>query len=510
MKKKLLSLAMALVLCMGMAVPAKAAMSIQIGEYVQMGSYCGKPILWRCVDIDENGPLMLSDKILCLKAFDAKGNNIVGSHIRDVGRKSSGANYWGDSNLRSWLNSDASAGNVNWLCGNPPDNGHVEYGNAYDQEAGFLSNFTQSERNAMKTVSQKSLLSWPEIDKGMATIGTAPHTSDYNSNLHMLEGKPVFSIVKNYDAAYAEYVTDTVFLLDVKQIYAVDDNYEILGGGTLTGKPTKECVENSECENKSIRNGLHTENGWFYWLRSPDSGFHGQVRNVNNYVYLMSPDGFYYGYNAAAAGEVGVRPAFYLNSSVASIQSGKGTEENPYTVTGSNTDAVGFADVAANAYYAAPVGWAVENKITSGTSATTFSPDATCNRAQILSFLWRANGSPEPTAANPFTDIKTTDYFYKAALWAAEKGMVSGSTFSANTDCTRASTMEYMWKAAGSPTPTSKASFTDVPANADYAQAVAWAVENEVTSGTGNNQFSPAATCTRGQIMTFLFRAMGK
>lgn len=127
-----------------------------------------------------------------------------------------------------------------------------------------------------------------------------------------------------------------------------------------------------------------------------------------------------------------------------------------------------------------------------------------------MSFLWRANGSPEPTAANPFTDIKTTDYFYKAALWAAEKGMVSGSTFSANTDCTRASTMEYMWKAAGSPTPTSKASFTDVPANADYAQAVAWAVENEVTSGTGNNQFSPAATCTRGQIMTFLFRAMGK
>ena len=113
-------------------------------------------------------------------------------------------------------------------------------------------------------------------------------------------------------------------------------------------------------------------------------------------------------------------------------------------------------------------------------------------------------------AENPFTDVKTTDYFYKAALWAAEKGLVSGSTFDANTDCTRAMTMAYMWKAAGSPTPAGTANFTDVPANADYTQAVAWAVENNITSGTGGGNFSPAATCTRGQIVTFLHRAMGK
>ena len=127
-----------------------------------------------------------------------------------------------------------------------------------------------------------------------------------------------------------------------------------------------------------------------------------------------------------------------------------------------------------------------------------------------MTFLWRANGAPEPTAANPFTDIKPADYFYKAALWAAEKGLVSGSTCGANIDCTRAMTMEYMWKAAGSPTPAGKADFADVPANADYAQAVAWAVENKITSGTGGSNFSPAATCTRGQIVTFLHRAMGK
>ena len=169
-----------------------------------------------------------------------------------------------------------------------------------------------------------------------------------------------------------------------------------------------------------------------------------------------------------------------------------------------------FSDVKETDYFADAVQWAVERNITSGTSKTTFSPNATCSKAQILTFLWHANGSPEPTAANPFADIQTGDYFYKAALWAAEKGLVSGSTFGANTDCTRAMTVEYMWKAAGSPAPAGKADFDDVPANADYAQAVAWAVEKNITSGTGDGNFSPAATCTRGQIVTFLYRAMGK
>ena len=170
----------------------------------------------------------------------------------------------------------------------------------------------------------------------------------------------------------------------------------------------------------------------------------------------------------------------------------------------------GFVDIKSSDYFADAVLWAVERSITSGTSKTTFSPNATCSKAQILTFLWHANGSPEPTAANPFIDIKTSNYFYKAALWAAEKGLVSGSTFGANTDCTRAMTVEYLWKAAGSPTPSANASFTDIPTNADYAQAVAWAVENKITSGTGGGNFSPNATCTRGQIVTFLYRAMGK
>lgn len=169
-----------------------------------------------------------------------------------------------------------------------------------------------------------------------------------------------------------------------------------------------------------------------------------------------------------------------------------------------------FTDVKESDYFADAVLWAVEKDITSGTSKTTFSPNSTCTNAQILAFLYRASGSPEPTISNPFADIKTTDYFYKAALWAAEKGMVSGSMFGANTPCTRAATVEYIWKAAGSPAASYDGKFDDVPASADYAQAVAWAVEQNITSGTGGGNFSPAATCTRGQIVTFLHRAMGK
>lgn len=169
-----------------------------------------------------------------------------------------------------------------------------------------------------------------------------------------------------------------------------------------------------------------------------------------------------------------------------------------------------FTDVKSTDYFADAVNWAVDNKITSGTSNTTFSPGNTCSRAQVLSFLWRASGSPESKTGNPFDDIKSTDYFYKAALWAAEKGMVSGPTFGASTPCTRASTMEYMWKAAGSPTVSYDGRFSDVSTDADNAQAIAWAVKNNVTAGTSKTTFGPDNTCTRGQIVSFLYRYFAK
>ena len=162
----------------------------------------------------------------------------------------------------------------------------------------------------------------------------------------------------------------------------------------------------------------------------------------------------------------------------------------------------GFTDVKTGDYFADPVLWAVEKKITAGTSATTFAPNATCTQSQILTFLWRAKGEPKPTGT-----VSGTQYYATAAQWAKEQGLTDN--FSAEADCTRAMVVTYLWKLAGSPK-TGTSNFTDVSANADYAQAVAWAVEQDITSGTGNGQFSPNSTCTRGQIVTFLYRAFAK
>jgi hypothetical protein len=166
-----------------------------------------------------------------------------------------------------------------------------------------------------------------------------------------------------------------------------------------------------------------------------------------------------------------------------------------------------FNDVPADSYCYAAVNWAIEQELTTGTHYGTFSPDMTCSTGQILTFLYRSSGSPFVRADNPFTDVTSSDYYYKAALWARDMGMASGTTLNPDQPCTRASTVWYMWKAAGSPAVSTPASFSDVPASSDYATAVAWAVEKGVTSGTGNNCFSPDAICSRGQIVTFLHRA---
>lgn len=166
-----------------------------------------------------------------------------------------------------------------------------------------------------------------------------------------------------------------------------------------------------------------------------------------------------------------------------------------------------FTDVKTGDWFAEPVKWAVGKNITAGTSKTTFSPNQNCTVAQILTFLWRANGSPKPTESNPFSDVKSSDWYADAAVWAYEKGMVSGTAFVENAPCTRSMAVTYMWKAAGSPS-AKAASFTDVSAGSEYASAVAWAVEQGVTAGTSATTFSPDSVCTRGQIVTFLYRGL--
>lgn len=172
---------------------------------------------------------------------------------------------------------------------------------------------------------------------------------------------------------------------------------------------------------------------------------------------------------------------------------------------GASAEVGGFTDVPAGSWYAEAVTWATDHDVITGTGGGQFSPDKSCTTGEILTFLWRAVGRPEPIVENPFTDVSPSNYYYQAALWAYENGMVDGETFGAAELCSRAMAVAYLWYAADCPMG-DIAAFADVDAEAEYAQAVAWAVAEGITAGSGDGLFSPDAVCSRGQIVTFLFR----
>ena len=168
-----------------------------------------------------------------------------------------------------------------------------------------------------------------------------------------------------------------------------------------------------------------------------------------------------------------------------------------------------FADVSTDAYYYEAVKWAAENNITGGIGNGLFGPDLTCSRGQIVTFLWRAAGSPAPKALSTFTDVASDAYYAKAVAWAVENGVTTGTgdgKFSPDAPCTRGQAVTFLWRALGQ-LAGDTASFSDVPADSYFAQAVAWAAANGVTTGVGNNLFAPGGDCTRAQIVTFLWRA---
>lgn len=337
------------------------ASAIQIGNYVQMGTYYDTPILWRCVAFekitgyDTNGnpitdstdtvttyqdgylPLMISDKILCLKAFDAKTsvNTEAGSHSRSTQRTTAGtgataataysatacSSYWADSNIRCWLNSDAAAGNVEWLCGNPPSGSSVgvKY-NAYDQEAGFLTSFSNDEKAAIKTVTQKSILIECDRNAVENVTGTEPFASSGEVNT-------ISNISGNYANAYSELVTDTMFLPDVQQISNLYANNAILGNGYHRALISGGAYDN--CLSKESATACQNQSPWHYWLRTPSDN----DSNTNPYSVYSITGGF--GGIVASDGLYGVRPAFYLNTAAA--LAGSGTAETPYTIEHQHT-----------------------------------------------------------------------------------------------------------------------------------------------------------------------------
>ena len=262
-----------------------------------------------------------------------------------------------------------------------------------------------------------------------------------------------------------------------------------------------------EMARAAVKNGTTVESAGDFTLKEPTVKNRGSVKLTLNLTLN--------GEKATFKVSTVVRP---LDATPTENDNSDSTANNTADNTADNTVAetpavtsVSFSDVKSGDYFEAPVKWAVEKNITTGTSATTFSPNDTCTKAQILTFLWRAVGSPKTGAENPFTDVSASDYYYDAAVWAAMNGIVDGTSFEGDTPCTRASTVVYMWCAKDAPdADVSLAAFDDVSDNADYTEAVAWAVEAGVTSGTSATTFSPNDTCTRGQIVTFLNRAFAK
>ena len=277
-QRRMLSILLSAVMMLCMTVlPAKSAdakINIKIGDYIRLGTYNNESVLWRCVNVDDNGPLMLSDRVLeDYMPYDAmtSDNADTCSHRRSGYRSKYGSNHWRDSNMRSWLNSEDNT--VTWLCGNPPKAGYVTSGHEYDKKAGFLSDFTQDEISAIKTVTQRSIVSHPEYSAGY--IDEPGLDLPYNTNID--------TVADGYENAYYENITDKVFLLDVKQLNTVKQK---LGSYYIA-------------KNKAGQS-------WNYWLRTPITDCNHDMRYVDlrGNIWRDAPYKGYYG----------VRPAFYLDS----------------------------------------------------------------------------------------------------------------------------------------------------------------------------------------------------
>lgn len=275
----------------------KTTTQVNLGDYITLGKYNGKDIVWRCVSIDDSGTLMLVDSIIDMLPYDAitSDNSRSKSHSRNYMRDTYGSNYWKDSNMRSWLNSTAVAGKVKWLCGNPPKENYVD-GNAYDQKAGFLNGFLKAEIATMKKITQRSLVSHPEYKQGI-------YDGDGRSDLEI--NTDIQNVVQNYDSVYGENSTEKVFLLDVKQVNTVWKNFG------------------------SYYVGINEQGAsWPYWLRTPVTDCNHDMRYVHNNgtIGRESPQRSY----------IGVRPAFYLDTDYYVATSGGGTKASPYVGSAPN------------------------------------------------------------------------------------------------------------------------------------------------------------------------------
>lgn len=330
--------------------PTRAIKSeLKIGDYILLGKYYNEPILWRCIDIDKNGPLMLSDRIIMLKAFDAAGNHTYADGtLQPVngGRTKYGSNVWDTSNLRAWLNSSASAGNIVWPDDCPPIESKMKdfalngFAVGYANEKGFLAtgNFTANERKILKSVTQKVMLDGGDIDKLKDGGTEAFKFLGDNANDRALK-----DLMLNYETAFYQNVIDKMFILDVKQMYALSLKSTSLGKNYHIGKPTQVMIDNSKYKNEIA---LSPQKYWCNWIRTPFAspiayawvwiaGYTGVKPtdpglNIYENGNIVGSSGVFP--DAANDFYVGVRPAFYINLLPGIFTDGYGTLSNPYVI----------------------------------------------------------------------------------------------------------------------------------------------------------------------------------
>lgn len=470
--KKIIALIMSLsILLTGFSVinaeTETAEKELKIGDYIQIGEYYDEPIIWRCMLFGnpekkedsnvpevseyrkENNinclPLLLSDEILCLKAFDAEATQEGSNNSHSRRKNGRASNYWADSTIRSWLNSEADAGEVEWLCSNPPtaDSVSGRY-NAYDKESGFLTNFTDSELGLIQEVSQKSFVGFPEYNNGVYSEKEEMVDSGYDA-LGNTTG-----ISKGY--SYWEYTPDKVFLLSSEQLHYIKQLYDI-EVGYEKGVLSEGCAANSENITPLIAG-----RNWEYWLKDPVSS---TANNVETFNTDKSTNGMTS--NNADNSCIGVRPAFFMKSDI-EIISGEGTKDSPYIL-------------------------AVKKE-----------PET------------NAVSTPKPIQTPVKEDItfKTSDWAKSAVEDAYENDIIPDELL--NTDLTLAISREefaavavnlYETESDISSEISIENPFNDI-SDSIYHNYILKAYEYNITSGTGENTFSPKNLITREEMATML------
>ncbi|MFI3226062.1 MAG: S-layer homology domain-containing protein [Clostridia bacterium] len=323
---------------------------------------------------------------------------------------------------------------------------------------------------------------------GMIPTVAFAEASPTNKDLVSMYTNAADTFVITFDANYGTSDITSAYVTE----YEVSGDtlaYSLASSVAYTNADDTLVYEGIDALPTPVRSG-YTFNGWYYD------------------VYTVSADTVAYKVDfdtTVFEADTTVTASWTRNSSSSSSSSGSTTTTT--TTTDDTTSSV-FSDVDSSSYYYDAIAWAVENGITFGVSDTEFGVGQTGAREQVMTFLWRLAGEPDSESENVFSDLDSESYYYTAILWAIENGITNGmsdDSFGTGSDCTRSQIVTFLWRYAGCPDADTD-SFADVDADSYYASAVAWAVENAITNGTGDDTFAPEENCTREQIVTFLYR----